>query len=76
MVDEFEEVAFSMEPGTTSDLVQTDFGYHIIQVLEKGVRETDDQTYESVKSQAFQTWFEEQKAAAETTIYVTFGTAQ
>jgi parvulin-like peptidyl-prolyl isomerase len=76
MVDEFEEVAFSMEPGTTSDLVQTDFGYHIIQVLEKGVRETDDQTYESVKSQAFQTWFEEQKAAAETTIDVTFGTAQ
>ena len=76
MVDEFEEMAFSMEPGTTSDLVQTDFGYHIIQVLEKDVRETDDQTYESVKSRAFQTWFEEQKAAAETTIDVTFGSAQ
>lgn len=76
MVSEFEEAAFSMEPGTTSDLVQTDFGYHIIQVLEREVRETDEQTYESLKSRAFQTWFEEQKAAAETTIDVTFATPQ
>ncbi len=35
MVDEFEEVAFSMEPGEVSPPVKTRFGYHIIKVVDK-----------------------------------------
>ncbi len=76
MVPEFEDAVFSLEPGATSDPIQTDYGYHIIQVLEKGMREVDDQTYESMLSDAFQSWFEEQMAAAETTIAVTFSSAE
>jgi parvulin-like peptidyl-prolyl isomerase len=76
MVAEFEDAVFSLEPGTTSDPIQTDYGYHIIQVLEKGMRELDDETYESMISQAFQTWLDEETAAAETTIAVTFSSEE
>jgi peptidyl-prolyl cis-trans isomerase C len=34
MVPPFEEVAFSLEPNELSGLVKTDYGYHIIQVLD------------------------------------------
>jgi peptidyl-prolyl cis-trans isomerase C len=34
MVKEFEEAAFSAKPGTFAPIVETEFGYHLIKVLE------------------------------------------
>lgn len=35
MVSEFEKAAFELQPNTVSEPIQTDYGFHIIQVLEK-----------------------------------------
>ena len=44
---EFEDAAFSMTPGSISNPVKTDFGYHIIKLEEK--REAQEPTYEDKK---------------------------
>lgn len=42
MVPAFEAVAFAIKPGVVSDVVETQFGYHIIKVTEKKAAETVD----------------------------------
>jgi len=48
MVPEFEQAAFTLGVGAISDLVKTQFGYHIIKVVEKQPAHT--QTFEEVES--------------------------
>lgn len=49
MVPEFEEVAFSIEPGKISEPVKTQFGYHLIKVEDKEEGRISD--FEEVENQ-------------------------
>lgn len=58
MVPEFDQAAFSMSPGQVSELVETQFGYHIIRVEEKRTSALDEKAREKIKGKLEQEAFE------------------
>ncbi|TEU13404.1 MAG: foldase, partial [Anaerolineales bacterium] len=72
MVAEFEEVAFALEIGEASELVKSEFGYHVIEVLGKEVRELGPQLLQAFQQKAFDQWFAEQEELAEIERFVSF----
>jgi len=70
MAKEFEDAAFSMKPGEISGLVKTQFGYHIIKMVEKKppTTRTLDQVRPQIEQQLKQTKAQNEAAQIATQI--------
>lgn len=62
MVPEFEEVAFKSDLGIVDKPVKTEFGYHIIKVVEKN--EAEESSFEEIKDQVKQSMIQAKQQQA------------
>lgn len=65
MVAPFEDAAFSLKPGEISQPIQSDFGWHIIQVIGHEERPMTADQFEQAKQTAFSKWIEELRTKAD-----------
>jgi parvulin-like peptidyl-prolyl isomerase len=64
MPAEVEDVAFSLEVGETSGIIESQFGFHIVQVLEKEEREMAVEVFENLRQQTFMQWLQSRRESA------------
>lgn len=65
MVEPFEQAAFDAEVGEVVGPVQTEFGWHLIEVLGHEVRQLDDGTYQLALSNHLDDWLAAEGEAAD-----------
>ncbi|MFO7625090.1 MAG: peptidylprolyl isomerase [Anaerolineales bacterium] len=69
MVAEFSEAAFNLEIGEISPAVESQFGFHIIQVLGKDVFPLTGAQLDQLRETRFQEWLADQREASQVEIF-------
>lgn len=69
MVEPFEEAAFNLEIGEISQPVESEHGFHVIQLLGRDVRPLSSDQLEQNKQKVYQDWLAEAKEAADVKTY-------
>ncbi len=61
---EIEDAAFSLEVGGISEIIESQFGFHIVQILEREEREIAPEIFENLRQQTFMQWLQERRGSA------------
>jgi peptidyl-prolyl cis-trans isomerase C len=62
LVSEVDAAIGSLAQGETSEVIESELGYHIVRVLERGVRPLTPDALRFVREQAVRTWLEAERA--------------
>lgn len=60
-----EEAAFSLQPGEVSDIIKSDYGYHIIQVIAREERALTQDARQALQRTALDNWLEQNRAQSQ-----------
>ncbi len=64
LVDEVEEAAYTLPPGTVSGVVQSALGFHIVEVLDRGERPLTPDAQRRLREKAVEDWLAAERRAA------------
>ncbi len=70
LVDEVEEAAYTLPPGTVSGVIQSALGFHIVEVLDRGERPLTPDAQRRLREKAVEEWLAAERQAASIEIYV------
>lgn len=56
-----EEAVFQLQPGQYTSVIKSDIGYHIVQVLERAVRQLEKDALQTLQRQEVQNWINKQR---------------
>jgi peptidyl-prolyl cis-trans isomerase C len=70
LVPEVEAAAFDLQPGELSEVIESDLGFHIVQMIERGDRPLAPDVLRHLREEAVKDWLVTQREVAEVQILI------